>query len=302
MSLNVAIVGFGNLGRAVKENIVKEKEFNLVGVFSRRNIEGTIPFSQILDFKSKIDLLFICSGSQSDLEKQAVTLIKDFNIIDSYDNHNRLKSHISKMDKIALEHDKIAICSMGWDPGLFSLMRGLFDAIGFTPYSFWGKGTSQGHTQALKQIEGVADALQFTLPNEKIIKKIKRGSSPVVNGKNFHLRECYVCSPLEKREEIKSKIITMPDYFEGYKTFVHFVSPKKLNSLKSFSHKGQVITSNNIMNFSLNLPSNPDFTAKILIAYARSFIHLKKEGRRGAFTIFDIPIKQIIKKDKFSYL
>lgn len=298
--INVGVVGYGNLGKAVAQQLKNHEIFNLVGVFSRRDVPHTIPISKILNFKDKIDLLFICSGSQSDLETQESVLIKHFNTIDSYDNHNRLKEHISNIDIIAKEHKKIALCSFGWDPGLFSLMRGLFYGLGFTPYSFWGKGTSQGHTQAIKQIEGVVDAIQFTIPNEECIEKLKNGDE--IDNFNLHSRECFVVCNKHDEKRIEQEIITMPDYFKGYKTKVNFVSIDELNRLKSFSHKGQVLTKNNVLNFSLNLHSNPDFTASVLIAYASSFAILKEKQMFGAHTIFDIPMNYIMQKDEFSLL
>ena len=175
MKIPVGVVGYGNLGRSVVENLQNDKTFQLEAVFSRRDLPIATSYSDILKFKDKIELLFVCGGSQNELEGQTNFLIKHFNLIESYDNHNRLKSHIQDLDITAKEHQKIALCSFGWDPGLFSLMRGLFDSLGQNPYSFWGKGLSQGHTQAIKNIDGVIDGLQFTLPNKEIIAKIKNG-------------------------------------------------------------------------------------------------------------------------------
>lgn len=301
MKIPVGVVGYGNLGRSVVENLQNDKTFQLEAVFSRRDLPIATSYSDILKFKDKIELLFVCGGSQNELEEQTNFLIKHFNLIESYDNHNRLKSHIQDLDLAAKGHQKIALCSFGWDPGLFSLMRGLFDSLGQNPYSFWGKGLSQGHTQAIKNIDGVIDGLQFTLPNKDIIAKIKNGESVKVS-KEFHKRLCYVVCSKEKRAEIEHKIKSMPDYFLGYETEVKFVSQESLDKLKSFAHKGQVLTLNNIMNFSLNLPSNPKFTANVMTTFARAYPKLKEEKKFGAHDIFDIPMKYVLKEEPYRYL
>lgn len=301
MKIPVGVVGYGNLGRSVVENLQNDKTFQLEAVFSRRDLPIATSYSDILKFKDKIELLFVCGGSQNELEEQTNFLIKHFNLIESYDNHNRLKSHIQDLDLAAKGHQKIALCSFGWDPGLFSLMRGLFDSLGQNPYSFWGKGLSQGHTQAIKNIDGVIDGLQFTLPNKDIISKIKNGESVKVS-KDFHKRLCYVVCSKEKRAEIEHKIKSMPDYFLGYETEVKFVSQESLDKLKSFAHKGQVLTSNNTMNFSLNLPSNPKFTANVMTTFARAYPKLKEEKKFGAHDIFDIPMKYVLKEEPYRYL
>lgn len=301
MKIPVGVVGYGNLGRSVVENLQNDKTFQLEAVFSRRDLPIATSYSDILKFKDKIELLFVCGGSQNELEEQTNFLIKHFNLIESYDNHNRLKSHIQDLDLAAKGHQKIALCSFGWDPGLFSLMRGLFDSLGQNPYSFWGKGLSQGHTQAIKNIDGVIDGLQFTLPNKDIITKIKNGESVKVS-KEFHKRLCYVVCSKEKRAEIEHKIKSMPDYFLGYETEVKFVSQESLDKLKSFAHKGQVLTLNNTMNFSLNLPSNPKFTANVMTTFARAYPKLKEEKKFGAHDIFDIPMKYVLKEEPYRYL
>ena len=301
MKIPVGVVGYGNLGRSVVENLQNDKTFQLEAVFSRRDLPIATSYSDILKFKDKIELLFVCGGSQNELEEQTNFLIKHFNLIESYDNHNRLKSHIQDLDLAAKGHQKIALCSFGWDPGLFSLMRGLFDSLGQNPYSFWGKGLSQGHTQAIKNIDGVMDGLQFTLPNKDIIAKIKNGESVKVS-KDFHKRLCYVVCSKEKRAEIEHKIKSMPDYFLGYETEVKFVSQESLDKLKSFAHKGQVLTLNNTMNFSLNLPSNPKFTANVMTTFARAYPKLKEEKKFGAHDIFDIPMKYVLKEEPYRYL
>ena len=300
MKINVGIVGYGNLGKAVEEQVRNSKIFNLVGIFSRRNNINTTPLEQIVDYKSQIDILFLCSGSQSDLEIQATKLIKHFNIIDCYDNHNRLESYVNKIDSLAKTHNKVALCAFGWDPGLFSLMRGLFSSLGFNPNTFWGKGTSQGHTQAIKHISGVIDAIQFTIPNPKAIEKTQNGE--FVEKEKMHTRDCYVVCEKQDEERIKNEIINMPDYFKGYSTKVSFVSQEELNALKSFSHKGMITTKNNVMNFSLNIESNPNFTANVMISFAKCIKKLIKENNFGAYTIYDISLNNTIEENKFNLL
>lgn len=300
MKIPVGIVGYGNLGKAVEKNILKSDFFELVAIFSRRDLNNTINYSKINNYKNKIKLLFLCGGSQNELEKQSFELIKNFNIAESYDNHARLKSYHKALDKMAKENKKIAICSLGWDPGLFSFMRGLFDSLDVPPYTFWGKGLSQGHTQAIKNIPGVKDAVQFTIPNEEFIEKIKNGEK-LISSKDFHKRECFVVAN-ENHNEIKNAIVNMKDYFLGYETIINFVSQDQLDKIKSFAHKGQVIGLNNEMNFSLNLPSNPDFTSKVLINFAKNFKQLKKEKKYGVHTMFDLPLKNILHDDVYKYL
>ncbi len=301
MKINVGIVGYGNLGKELERNILKNESFNLVKIFSNRTLNNCEQICNIQNYKNKIDLLFLCCGSKDKLESTATKCIKNFSIIDCYDNHNRLKKYISKINKLAKDNNKIALCCFGWDPGIFSLMRGLFDGLGFNPYTFWGKGLSQGHTQAIKNIDGVVDGLQFTVPNKKIINQIKQGKNFVQN-KSFHTRHCYIVCDKKDRENIMQKIITMPDYFAGYKTKINFVSQCKLDTLKNFSHKGLITTCDSAFEFSLTTKSNPELTAKIMIAFARSYIKLKQKKMYGAFTIFDLPFNNILTKTKNEYL
>lgn len=301
MKVPVGIVGYGNLGKGVEKNLEKNDIFELKGIFSRRNLKNTIPYAYINEYKDDIELLFLCGGSQNELEDQSFSLIKNFNITESYDNHTRLESYITSLDFEAKKHQKFALCSLGWDPGLFSLMRGLFSSLGVTPYTFWGKGLSQGHTQAIKNIKGVIDAVQFTIPNKGEMEKVKHGKK-VLSGKNLHKRECFVVAEKEDHEKIESEIVNMKDYFLGYETSVNFVSQEELNQIKNFAHRGSVIGLGNEMNFSLELNSNPDFTSRVLTTFARNYIPLCEKAEYGAYTIFDMPIKNILSEDKFKYL
>lgn len=301
MKVSAGVVGYGNLGASVAKLLKESEEFELKAIFSKRDFPFAEKYSRILDYEGKIDLLFVCGGSQNELENQTRFLIKHFNLIESYDNHARLKGHIDELGALAVKHEKIALCSFGWDPGLFSLMRGLFDSLGYAPYSFWGKGLSQGHTQAIKNISGVKDALQFTVPNVQIIDAIKRGEEKEVS-KNFHKRVCYVVCEKSEQKRIENEIKNMPDYFLGYETSVNFVSQSVLDGLKSFAHKGEVITQSNVLNFSLNLKSNPDFTARVMTTFARAYAKLKQDKIYGAFDIFDLPLSAILTKNPHEYL
>lgn len=301
MKIKVGIVGYGNLGKAVESVVKADDDFELVGVFSKRKLKEVIPVSEVENYKDKIDLLFLCGGSQNELKNQAFRFIKNFNIIESYDNHNRLQEYHKKLNLKAQKNEKIALCSFGWDPGLFSFMRGLFSMVGYTPYTFWGKGLSQGHTQAIKNIFGVKDAVQFTIPNRQVIKKICGGTDVPVS-KNFHKRECFVVCDKKQRDRIKNDIVSMPDYFCGYKTTVKFVSQQKLDKIKNFAHQGRVLTKGNLMDFSLKLPSNPEFTAKVAVCYAKAFDALTKEKKFGVFSIFDVPLKYIVDEDVYKFL
>lgn len=299
--LKVGVIGYGNIGSAVVNELKNNKNFELVGVFSRRNLPNTLPFEQIENFKDKIDLMFLCVGSQSDLEQVATRVIKNFNTIDCYDNHVRLKEYINAQNTLAIKHKKVALCALGWDPGIFSLMRALFESLGETAFTFWGKGLSQGHTQAIKNLPHVLDAVQFTIPNKKAIKDLKEGLK-VDQGKNLHKRQCFVVCEAGYEKEIKKKIISMPDYFEGYNTTVKFLTQTELDNIKTFAHKGVVLTPGNKMQFNLNLESNPAFTARVLVSYASAVEKLIATKSYGAYTILDLPLNLILNKEKFNYV
>lgn len=289
--LNVGIVGYGNVGKSVEKQIGRYENLKLIKVFSSRDVPNCENIANILNYVGKIDLLFLCVGSKSDLEKIACGLVENFNLIDCYDNHNRLSEYMENIGKLATISKKVSFVGMGWDPGLFSLIRAMCNALGCEPYTFWGKGTSQGHTQALKTIEGVKDAIQFTVPNKKAIKQIKKGLK--FNGE-LHWRLCYIVCDKEKREYIKNQIINMPDYFKGYKVKVKFVAQKRLNKLKTYSHKGEIIAGSE-MYFSLKLASNPDFTARVMLGFATLTEKYINEKKWGCFSILNIPLIDVLK-------
>lgn len=299
--IKVGIVGFGNIGKQLKQQIEANKNFKLVATFSRRKIAGCVPYEEIANYKGKIDIMFLCVGSQTDLEQVAFSLAKDFNTIDCYDNHNRIKPYIEKRAEIAKQNQKVCLCALGWDPGIFSLMRAIFGSLNVNYHTFWGKGLSQGHTQAVKSIKNVKDALQFTIPNKNAIKMIEQGME-LADTTQLHKRLCYVVCESQFQQQIKRQIINMPDYFVGYKTTVKFVSQQQLDELKTFHHKGVVIAPNCEMKFELNLKSNPEFTARVLVAFAPTLIYLFKQQKYGAYTILDIPLSLVIDKEKFHYI
>lgn len=300
MKIKAGIVGYGNLGKAVEKELLTSADYELIQTFSRREIPHTLPYSKLREYVGEIDLLFLCGGSQNELEKQALSLLPYFSIAESYDNHARLKPFHEKLDLLAKEKGKIALSSFGWDPGLFSYMRALFSSLGLDPYTFWGPGLSQGHTQAIKNIKGVTDGLQFTVPLAEGERSAFRGEE--LDPHQMHKRICYVVAPKEEHARIEHEIISMPDYFVGYPTEVHFVSQESLDKLKSFAHRGKVTTKNAMMNFSLELPSNPNFTAKVLTTFGKNYLPLKQAGAYGAYTIMDLPLKNILKEDEFNFL
>lgn len=311
--IQVGIVGYGNLGRGVEYAIQKTEDLELVGVFSRRAPEtvktvyadtNVYALNTILDFKEKIDVLVLCGGSKDDLPKQTPELAEHFAVVDSFDTHANIPEHFAKVDEAAQKGKQVAIISTGWDPGLFSLNRIMMEAIipdGKTD-TFWGKGLSQGHSDAVRRVEGVKGGVQYTIPSEVAMEKARSGSKEELETKEKHVRECYVV--LEEgadAKEVEQAIVTMPNYFEPYDTTVHFITEEELaRDHQAMPHGGFVIRSgqtgegtNQTMEFSLKLDSNPEFTSSVLVAYARAAARLAKEGVVGAQTPFDIAPKYI---------
>ncbi|NLJ88487.1 MAG: diaminopimelate dehydrogenase [Epulopiscium sp.] len=309
--IRIGIIGYGNLGKGVELALKQNKDMELIAVFTRRNPKSVIINSSnvpvvhiddIDDYKEEIDVMILCGGSATDLPEQSPKFAKLFNIVDSFDNHKKVEEHFNTVDKAAQEGNKIAAISIGWDPGLFSMNRLLADSIlpEGNNYTFWGKGVSQGHSDAIRRIEGVKDAVQYTIPIEEAIQEVRSGSNPDLSAGQKHIRECYVVvEENANKEEIEKAIKTMPNYFFDYNTIVHFVSEEELKkNHSSMPHGGFVIrtgkTGNGenkqLIEFSIKLGSNPEFTASVLVAYARAVYRLNKEGHKGAKTIFDIPI------------
>jgi len=315
--MKIGILGYGNLGRGVEYAINQNPDMELVAVFTRRNPSElkinsdaqVINISEIENWKDKIDVLIICSGSAKDLPEQTPKYAKMFNVVDSFDNHAKIPEHFANVDKSAKENNHIAIISVGWDPGLFSLNRMYANAI--LPvgkdYTFWGKGISQGHSDAIRRIEGVKDAKQYTIPVEASLQSVRNGENPTLTSRQMHLRECFVVvEEGADKARIEHEIKTMPNYFEPYDTTVHFISEAELKEKHNgIPHGGFVIRTgktagdkNHVIEYSLKLESNPEFTASVLVAYARAIYRLAQEGQIGCQTVFDIAPKYLISKSE----
>jgi len=308
--IRIGILGYGNLGKGVELAIKQNPDMELVAIFTRRNPESmqtltgakVISISKIEEWKDKIDVMILCGGSATDLPEQGPQYAEMFNTIDSYDTHAKVPEYYKNINEKALKGNKVSIISVGWDPGLFSLNRLYAEAIlpvGNT-YTFWGRGVSQGHSDAIRRIEGVKNAVQYTIPIEKAVESVRIGENPELTTREKHLRECYVV--LEEgadSKKIEKEIKTMPNYFADYDTIVHFISEEELKANHSgMPHGGFVIRSGNtglneetkqIIEYSLNLESNPEFTSSVLLAYARAAYRLHEKGESGARTVLDIP-------------
>ncbi len=309
--MKLAILGYGNLGRGVECAIKQNPDMELVAVFTRRNPETVniltetakvLHVDEAKNYKNDIDVLIICGGSATDLPVQTPQFVKDFNVIDSFDTHAKIPEHFENVDKVAKENGKIGIISVGWDPGMFSLNRLYANAIlpGGKDYTFWGKGVSQGHSDAIRRINGVLDARQYTVPVESAVESVRNGENPELTTRQKHIRECFVVvEDGADKEKIENEIKTMPNYFADYDTIVHFIGMEELKRDHSaLPHGGTVIRSgktgwngenSHIIEYKLNLDSNPEFTASVLVAYARAAYKLNKSGESGCKTVFDIP-------------
>ena len=310
--IKVGIVGYGNLGRGVCLAVQKASDMECVGVFTRRNpdslkIAVDFPVYSINDltkFKGEIDVLLLCGGSATDLPNTTAELLKDFNTVDSFDTHAKIPEYFAKLDKVAKENGTLSAISIGWDPGLFSIMRMLFGAVlpDGNDYTFWGKGVSQGHSDALRRIDGVKNAIQYTIPKEQALESVRNGLNPNLSTRDKHLRECFVAvKDGADKQKIEQEIKSMPNYFADYDTIVNFVSEEEVATMqKKLSHGGFVFRSgktteenSHLVEFSLKLDSNPEFTASVLTAYARAVAKLRKEGKTGCLTVFDIPLSYL---------
>lgn len=313
--INVGIVGYGNLGKGVHIAVNKAKDMNLVGIFTRRNKNDVKPIydcavygiDELKEFKGKIDVLLVCGGSATDLPNMTADLLKDFNTVDSFDTHAKIPEYFAKLDKVAKENKTLSAISIGWDPGMFSLARMLFGAVlpDGNDYTFWGKGVSQGHSDAIRRIKGVKNAIQYTIPREDALEKVRKGLNPVLTTREKHLRECFVVAEDgADKSLIEEQIKNMPNYFADYDTTVHFITEEELKKEHSkLSHGGFVLRSgktseenSHILELSLKLDSNPQFTGSVLLSYARAVYKLSKEGKVGAITVFDIPLSYLSDK------
>ncbi len=309
MSIKVAVVGYGNLGRGVELAVKQNNDMELFGVFSRRDPEsvktltGASVYSldDILNYKDPIDVVIICGGSATDLPVQTPMLALNFNVIDSFDTHAKIPEHFEKVDAAAKKAGNIAMISGGWDPGLFSINRLYAQAV--LPcgkdYTFWGKGVSQGHSDAIRRIDGVIDARQYTIPIQDALDRVRSGEMPELTTREKHLRECFVVVKEDAdKSKIENEIKTMPNYFADYDTIVHFISADEMKANhNTLPHGGFVIrcgktgideNNTHIIEYSLNLDSNPEFTSSVLVAYARAITRMSAEGISGCKTVFDI--------------
>ena len=309
--IRVGIYGYGNLGRGVEYAIRQNDDMELVAVFTRRNpkdVTINTPGVEVfhtddaLNMTDKIDVMILCGGSATDLPVQTPSLAQHFNVIDSFDTHAKIPSHFENVNKAASDAGKVAIISVGWDPGLFSLNRMYAGAVlpEGKDYTFWGKGVSQGHSDAIRRIDGVLDAKQYTIPVDAALDAVRSGSMPQLTTREKHLRECFVVAEEgADLERIENEIKTMPNYFADYDTTVHFISMDELKANHSgIPHGGFVIRTGctgkngenkHIIEYNLKLDSNPEFTASVIVAYARAAVKLAQKGDFGCKTVLDIP-------------
>ena len=314
--IKVGIVGYGNVGKGVHKAITEAEDFQLVGIFSRRDLSSLdnkiddtpfLAYGKIYDYEDKIDVMLMCGGSANDLGEQCPYVNKKFNTVDTYDTHAKIPEYFNMVESSAKESGKLSIISVGWDPGLFSMLRLLSQAVlpNGNDYTFWGKGVSQGHSNAVRRIDGVKDAIQYTIPIEESIEKVRNGENPELTARQKHLRECFVVlKEGADAKKVEEEIKTMPNYFADYDTTVHFISEEELKEKHSkMMHGGFVLRSGNtgdnkhLIEYSLKLDSNPEFTASVMVAYARACYRLNKEGVAGAKTVFDVPISYLTNKD-----
>ena len=310
MSIRIGIIGYGNLGKGVECAVSAAPDMELAAVFTRRDPAGLkihtpgVPVCSVQDlenWKGKIDVMIICGGSATDLPVQTPLYVQSFHVIDSFDTHARIPEHFANVDKAAKESGHIGIISVGWDPGLFSLNRVYANAVlpDGNDYTFWGKGVSQGHSDAVRRIPGVKNAKQYTIPVEAALEAVRSGSNPELTTRQKHTRECFVV--LEEgadAAEVEKAIVTMPNYFADYDTTVHFISEEEFNrDHMGMAHGGFVIRSgrtgwqkehSHVIEYSLKLDSNPEFTTSVLVAYARAAYRLAQEGQSGCRTVLDI--------------
>ena len=307
--IRIGIVGYGNIGRGVEQAIKRNEDMELAAVFTRRDpasvkvaTEGAkvVHMDDMLSMKGDVDVMVLCGGSATDLPIMGPEIAANFNTIDSFDTHAKIPEYFANVDKAAKEGNNISIISVGWDPGMFSLNRLYAESIlvqGST-YTFWGKGVSQGHSDAIRRIPGVKNAIQYTVPVDEAVDQVRSGSEPKLTTRDKHMRECYVVAQEgANKAEIENAIKTMPNYFDEYNTTVHFISEEELKRDHSkMPHGGFVIRTGetgeegnkHVIEYSLKLDSNPEFTASVLIAYARAAYRLNQKGENGARSVFDI--------------
>lgn len=318
--IRIGIVGYGNIGRGVECAIKQNPDTELVAVFTRRNPESlklNTPSAKVVNiddaknYKNDIDVMILCGGSATDLPEQGPEFSKMFNCVDSFDTHAKIPEYFEKVDAAAVSAGTTSVISVGWDPGLFSMIRMMSGAIlpQGNDYTFWGKGVSQGHSDAVRRVKGVKNAIQYTIPVESAVESVREGKNPELTTRQKHLRECFVVAEEgADKAKIEAEIKNMPNYFADYDTVVNFISEDELKANHSkMPHGGFVFRSgatgegnknSQIIEFSLKLDSNPEFTANVLVAYARAAVRLNKEGKAGAKTVFDIPLSYLSAKSE----
>ena len=311
MKTRIGIFGYGNLGRGVENAIRQNEDMTLVAVFTRRDPESlkistegakVVSASEVESYKNEIDVMIICGGSATDLPEQTPALAKNFTVVDSFDTHAKIPQHFARVDSAAKEGGNIAMISVGWDPGMFSVNRLMAGAIlpDGKDYTFWGKGVSQGHSDAIRRVDGVLDGKQYTIPVESALEAVRSGSCPELTTREKHIRECFVVAEEgADLARIEKEIKEMPNYFADYDTTVHFITMEELKRDHSgIPHGGFVIRTgktgaslenNHIIEYSLKLDSNPEFTASVIVAYARAAARMSREGMVGCKTVFDVP-------------
>ncbi len=309
--IRVGIAGYGNLGRGVEAAVYNAPDMELVAVFTRRSPKTVhiktenaevLPFDSLADYKDRIDVIVNCGGSATDLPVTTPVIAESFNVVDSFDTHAKIPEHFAAVDEKAKAGGKIAVISVGWDPGMFSLNRLYMNAIlpNGADYTFWGRGVSQGHSDAIRRIEGVIDARQYTVPVQSAVERVRNGEQPELSVREKHTRECYVVAAEgADKERIENEIKTMPNYFADYDTTVTFITPDELKKNHSgIPHGGSVIrtgatgfglNTKHTVEYSLKLESNPEFTGSVLTAFARAAYKLHEKGESGCKTVFDIP-------------
>ena len=313
--IRIGILGYGNLGKGVECAVKQNEDMKLTAVFTRRAPETlkiltegvpVYPAAEAAAHADEVDVLILCGGSATDLPEQTPEMAKYFNVIDSFDTHARIPEHFANVDAAAKASGKVGIISCGWDPGMFSLNRVYASAVlpAGKDYTFWGKGVSQGHSDAVRRIEGVLDARQYTIPVEEALDQVRSGSNPELTTRQKHTRECFVVAEEgADLARIEKEIVTMPNYFADYDTTVHFISMEEMKANHSaIPHGGFVIRSgktgwneeyNNVIEYSLKLDSNPAFTSSVIVAYARAAYRMAKEGVSGCKTVFDVAPAQL---------
>ncbi|PWW05247.1 diaminopimelate dehydrogenase [Paenibacillus cellulosilyticus] len=312
--IQIGIVGYGNLGKGVEKAIAQNPDMELVAIFTRRQPEDFASHSAKFEhisaaeqYKGKIDVMILCGGSATDLPEQTPVIASMFNTVDSFDTHAKIPEFFNTVNAAATQGGNLSVISTGWDPGLFSLNRLLAESIlpEGKDYTFWGKGVSQGHSDAIRRVPGVKGGVQYTVPVESVIDRIRSGETPEFTTREKHLRECFVVAEEGADQEvIRQTIVSMPNYFSDYDTTVTFISEEELKEKhQGMPHGGFVIRSGitgentkQIIEFGLKLESNPEFTASVLVAYARAAIRLSRDGQKGAKTVFDIPFAYLSPK------